>query len=54
MVMALIVGVLVALTVGFLAGLLTFRAKQRWCGVCGGSLVCPVHGNKVPAARPTQ
>jgi hypothetical protein len=52
--MGLIICVLFALTVGFLAGLLTFRAKQRWCGVCGGSLECPVHGTDMPTARPTQ
>jgi hypothetical protein len=50
--MVLIIVVLAALTVGFLAGLLTFRAKQRWCGVCGRSLECAVHGISVSAAPP--
>lgn len=31
-----------ALLVGFTAGLLTFKAKQRWCGRCGVTLSCSV------------
>jgi len=30
-----------ALTVGFLAGLLTFKVKRRWCENCGQNLTCP-------------
>ena len=29
-----------ALVVGFLAGLLSFRVKSRWCGVCGSTFAC--------------
>jgi hypothetical protein len=29
-----------ALVVGFIAGLLTFKAKQRWCERCGCTLSC--------------
>lgn len=32
---------LAALFLGFLAGLLTFRVKQRWCPACGRVLRCP-------------
>lgn len=33
---------------GFVAGLVTFRLKQRWCPTCGAVLTCPdttYHGN---------
>jgi NADH pyrophosphatase NudC (nudix superfamily) len=30
-----------ALVVGFLGGLLSFKAKQRWCPRCGVTLTCP-------------
>lgn len=30
-----------ALTVGFLAGLLTFKVKRRWRENCGETLTCP-------------
>ncbi|SNY27985.1 hypothetical protein SAMN05421748_1032 [Paractinoplanes atraurantiacus] len=30
-----------SLIVGFLAGLITLRAKNRWCGECGVTLRCP-------------
>jgi hypothetical protein len=39
----LAIAALVASLIGFLAGLLTFRAKQRWCPECGLTLTCPVH-----------
>lgn len=45
-----------ALVVGFLAGLLTFRVKQRWCPTCGATLACPdptYHSNPAPAPRST-
>ena len=29
-----------ALLLGFVAGLLTFRMKQRWCERCGATLRC--------------
>jgi hypothetical protein len=32
--------VVAALLVGFLAGLLTFKSKQRWCERCGRTLTC--------------
>ena len=47
--MTLAVAVAAAATLGFLAGLLTFKARQRWCPVCGASLECPVHQAAVPA-----
>ena len=34
------VGLAGVLVLGFLAGLFTFRAKSRWCDVCGASLTC--------------
>lgn len=34
------VGVVAALLIGFLGGLLTFRIKQRWCPACGAGLAC--------------
>jgi hypothetical protein len=33
--------VLGALALGFLAGLLIFKIKSQWCGVCGNTLACP-------------
>lgn len=36
-----------ALTIGWFAGVLTFRIKQRWCPACGTSLACP-HGHRPP------
>ena len=30
-----------SLFIGFLAGLVTFRRKQRWCAECGAMLTCP-------------
>jgi hypothetical protein len=30
-----------ALVVGFLAGLLAFRRKSRWCPTCGSTFTCP-------------
>lgn len=38
--MVLGVAVASAVLIGFLAGLLTFRAKQRWCPSCGTTLAC--------------
>jgi hypothetical protein len=31
----------VALVVGFLGGLLSFKVKRRWCARCGLTLTCP-------------
>lgn len=31
---------IVAIILGFLAGLLTFKHKQRWCPGCGSALRC--------------
>lgn len=36
----LLVIVPAALLLGFLAGLLLFKVKQRWCPVCGNHLRC--------------
>jgi NADH pyrophosphatase NudC (nudix superfamily) len=30
-----------ALVVGFVAGLLAFRQKSRWCPTCGATFTCP-------------
>jgi hypothetical protein len=30
-----------ALCLGFLAGLLAFKQKSRWCTVCGATFACP-------------
>jgi hypothetical protein len=38
--MMLIITALAALTVGFLAGLLSLRMKSRWCAHCGANLTC--------------
>lgn len=38
--MSTAVATLVALVVGFLIGLLTFKQKQLWCPVCGARLRC--------------
>jgi hypothetical protein len=33
-----------AVILGFLAGLLTFQWKSRWCPVCGATFACPDAG----------
>jgi len=33
-----------AVILGFLAGLLTFRQKSRWCPACGATFACPDAG----------
>lgn len=40
---------LAALMVGFIAGLLAFRAKSRWCPSCGGMTIqrCATGGTAV-------
>jgi len=38
---SVVVSVVAALPVGFLAGLLTFRKAQQWCPLCGVTLTCP-------------
>jgi hypothetical protein len=43
-----------ALVIGFLAGLLAFKVKARWCPQCG-SLTCaaaPENRDGVASARP--
>lgn len=32
---------IVAILLGFLAGLLSFRVKTRWCTTCGSVKSCP-------------
>lgn len=37
----MIIGSAIAgLLLGFMAGLFTFRIKQKWCRTCGGTLRC--------------
>lgn len=36
-----LVTVVVALLLGFLAGLLSFKVKSRWCASCGMVKSCP-------------
>jgi hypothetical protein len=46
-----------ALVVGFLAGLLTFKVKARWCPRCGSltyAAAAPEGGDGVASARPLQ
>jgi hypothetical protein len=47
--MVMAVTVLAALTVGFLAGLMTFRRASQWCPVCGLTLTCPQLHHPQPA-----
>lgn len=37
--MAMVVMALVASMLGFLAGLLSFRIKSRWCPECGATTI---------------
>lgn len=39
--MAVAMAVAPAMLVGFLAGLFSFRVKNRWCAHCGATLRCP-------------
>jgi predicted RNA-binding protein with PUA domain len=42
----------VALLLGFLAGLLTFKRTLRWCRTCGLVLRCPECGGRRSIAHP--
>lgn len=48
--MAVAIAVAPAMILGFLAGLLSFRVKSRWCPVCGETLACPTHA-PMPSGR---
>lgn len=39
--MSFLIGTVVAVLLGFLAGLLSFKIKTRWCGTCGTVKSCP-------------
>lgn len=39
--MGLVLAIVVALTLGYLAGLVSFKVRTRWCGVCGAVKSCP-------------
>ncbi len=39
--MGYLVSVVLAMLLGFLAGLLSFKVKARWCPVCGAVKSCP-------------
>jgi hypothetical protein len=39
-VVALMIAALMAMLLGFLAGLLTYRRSLVWCGTCGSTLTC--------------
>ena len=39
--MATAVAVAAASVLGFLAGLVVFKAKRAWCPVCGTTMTCP-------------
>lgn len=50
--MGVAIAAAIALTIGWLGGVLTFRVTQRWCPVCGVSLVCP-GGHRAAPRFPT-
>lgn len=49
----LLVPITAAIVVGFLARLLSFKIKTRWCRTCGAILTCPdpTYHVDVPADR---
>lgn len=52
--MGLTIAVGIALVAGWLAGLLSFKIKQRWCTICGATLTCPdptYHVDQIPGRR---
>ena len=49
---AQIAGMLAALTLGFAAGLLTFKRSLLWCRHCGRTLSCPACGGRDCVAHP--
>ena len=49
--MVLGVAVLAAMSVGFLAGLLTFRRAAQWCPICGVTMTCPQPEHRRAAAQ---
>lgn len=50
--MAVAMTVAPAMIFGFLAGLLSFRVKSRWCPVCGETLACPAHSPVTSGGMP--
>jgi len=36
-----VMSIILAMLVGYLAGLLSFKAKSRWCTECGSIKCCP-------------
>jgi hypothetical protein len=50
--LTLVLSVVAALLVGFLAGMLTLKRSTRWCPMCGMALRCPdctqrLHGGRL-------
>lgn len=48
----LLVPTVAAIVIGFLAGLLSFKIKRRWCPTCGATLTCPDAASHVPSETP--
>ncbi len=50
--MSYVVTVILALLLGFLAGLLSFKVKSRWCSTCGVVKSCPTCAGWAKSAVP--
>ena len=49
-----VIAVAASLVVGFMCGLLSLKAKNRWCATCGASLCCfACKGMNNAASRPS-
>ncbi len=48
----IVLAVIPALVLGFLAGLFAFRVKSRWCPVCGNDTVKLADQTRRHAVRP--
>ncbi len=50
--MSYAVPIILAMLLGFLAGLLSFKVKNRWCPICGAVKVCPTCAGWTKPAGP--
>ncbi len=50
--MSYAVTIILAMLIGFLAGLLSFKVKSRWCPTCGAVKSCPTCAGWAKSAVP--
>jgi hypothetical protein len=50
--MSYAITMILAMLLGFLAGLLSFKVKTRWCSTCGAVKSCPTCAGWAKSATP--